>query len=159
MARSVSVPCNAVKVAYAHFPDVMFVGEDNERPSDSDDFQSDLEYMQEWAIEKYPSLRECDSWLGNEDHVVLENKLCQITISEYCGLVAVAVVPMYDECCSIALAKQWASKVDVDYLAGCFGERLISQGRFSNGEQIFQPANGVQKGDLGIGFTSKEGWL
>lgn len=39
------------------------------------------------------------------------------------------------------------------------GCRLISQGCFSNGEQFFMPANGVQQGAIGLGFTSKEGWL
>lgn len=160
MARSVSVPRNAVKIAYAHFPEMTFIGEEDERPTDGDDFQYELEYMQDWAQEKYPSLQVADSWLGHENHVVLENKFCQITVSEYCNLVAVAVVPKEDAYGNLsALGQRWASQVDVDCMAGCFGQRLVSQGRFSNGEQVFQPADGVQKGDLGLGFTSKEGWL
>ena len=40
-----------------------------------------------------------------------------------------------------------------------FGQSLACVGRFSNGEAFFQPINGEQRGGMGLGFSSKEGWL
>jgi hypothetical protein len=37
--------------------------------------------------------------------------------------------------------------------------RLNRLGTFSNGEAYFAPADGRQRGSMGLGFTSKEGWL
>lgn len=159
MGRSVSVPSDAVQVAYAVFPAIEeYEGE--ERETDCDDFDMAVEALQYHAKKMYPSLRTVDRWLGDEDHVILENAFAVITVSEYCNLVAVAVVPLYGErVSSEALAEHWCSQVKVEELVTNFGERMISQGRFSNGEQIFAPADGDNKGELGLGFTSKEGWL
>lgn len=44
-------------------------------------------------------------------------------------------------------------------VAACFGSVLHKTGTASNGEAFFQPADGIQKGNMGLGFTSKEGWL
>lgn len=141
MARSVSTPSEASDVAYATF--------------EGDDFSDAIAEMQVIARRKYPSLSPCDRWLGRENHAVLENKYCSITVSEYCGLVAVAIVPGS----GYSLSDSWCSKVNLEPLVACFGQALRKQGTFSNGEAIFQPADGVQKGSMGLGFTSKEGWL
>ena len=159
MGRSVSVPSNAEQVAYATF-----------ECEDAEDaqwmFDDCIENLQHEAKSKYPSLTPCDEWLGREDHAILENGHAYITVSEYCGLVAIAVVPKehsewYTDTARLNnLTRHWCSKVDLAPLAECFGTRLISQGFFSNGEQVLRAANPEQtKGDLGLGFTSKEGWL
>lgn len=144
MGRSVSTPSEASVVVYASFE------------GDSDDFNDCGDELQRLAMRKYPSLSRANRWIGRENHVVLENKHCSITVSEYCGLAAVAIVPGSGYG---ALSENWCDKVDLRPLADCFGPRLISMGRFSNGEQIFQPADGKQRGDLGLGFTSKCAWL
>jgi hypothetical protein len=149
MARSVSTPSNAAQVAYASFSS-------EDEYAAQDDFDDAIAYLQEMAHAKYPSLSPSDRWLHREDHVVMENRRACITVSEYCGLVAVAVVPLDPD---NALDVRWASQIDIRFLAECFGPRLISRGRFSNGEQMFAPADGVQRGEMGLGFTSKEGWL
>jgi len=155
MARSVSTPYNAVKVSYAAFE-----GDD---PYEWDDA---VGYMQELAREMYPSLDTSNGWIDRENRVVLENTLARITVSEYCGLVAVAVVPKgdvdsyyADEVRIANLAKRWCSKLNLGALAACFGTPLISRGYASNGEQFFRPADGRERGAMGLGYTSKEGWL
>jgi hypothetical protein len=144
MGRSVSTPSEALVVVYASFE------------GDSDDFDDCRNELQRAAMRKYPSLSRANRWIGNENHVVLENKHCSITVSEYCGLVAVAIVPGSGYG---ALSERWCDKVDMRPLADCFGPRLVSVGRASNGEQFFQSADGKQRGDMGLGFTSKDGWL
>jgi hypothetical protein len=152
MARSVSYPSNAAQVVYAAF--------ECDDPEDAQYTWDDaVDYMQEFAIEKFPSLCRTDRWLGREDRVVLENSLACITVSEYCGLVAIAVVP-HDDTDRPGLCQRWADTINIEQLAACFGTPLISKGRASNGEQFFTPAKKSQmKGELGLGFTSKEGWL
>jgi len=143
MARSVSTPSEASDVAYATFE------------GDEYDFRDAVSEMQAAARRRYPSLSKCDRWIGRENHAVLENRYCTITVSEYCGLVAVAIVPGS----GYSLSDSWCSKVNLEPLVEYFGQALRLKGVFSNGEAIFQPADGVQKGDMGLGFTSKEGWL
>lgn len=123
MARSVSTPSGAAALAYA---DAAWIEEFWE-------FDDAVERLQELAQERYPSLQTCDTWLGREDRAVLENGFCYITVSEYRGLVAVAAVPKAD-----GLAARWCASLDLKALAACFGDTLVSLGRFSNGEQVFR---------------------
>lgn len=147
MARSVSTPYDALTIEYAAFDTL-----------DGDDYawQDAIENLRYTAQALYPSLRDCDRWIGRENHAVLENAHGVITVSEYCGLVAIALVPTENS----GLAARWCRQVSLAPLAACFGTRLLSRGVFSNGEQFFTPAEAPQtKGELGLGFTSKEGWL
>ena len=121
MARSVSIPAGALAVEYADACDV-----------DADDWGYHLEALRDIAAERYPSLSACTEWLGREDRAVLENSHCYITVSAYRGLVAVAIVPKEGN-----LAERWCSQVNLAPLVEAFGPRLISKGRFSNGEQAF----------------------
>ncbi len=147
MARSVSTPSEASDVAYATFE-----CEDEFAPYEFDD---SIENLRAAAIKKYPSLCKADRWIGRENHVVLENRYCSITVSEYCGLVAVAIVPS----AGYSLSESWCNKVNLQPYAEFFGTPLRSMGRFSNGEQIFNAIGSPNKGAMGLGFTSKEGWL
>lgn len=150
MGRSVSVPRGAADVAYTTF--------EREDEDSSWEWDNAIDDLQCAAMAKYPSLRKADRWLGNENHIILENSRAFITVSEYCGLVAIAVMAN-DEC--NALDQRWASQVKVEFLAEAFGGTvLISKGTASNGEQFFTPkTKSENKGQLGLGFTSKEGWL
>jgi len=168
MSRSVSVASGAVAVAYASLEPVLVDEESNEyREFDSDDFDFAVEDFQSYLSSLYPSLSACDSWLDNEDHVLLENKHCKVGVSEYCGLVSVWVVPKeddgyYSDNHLTGLSAHWCDQVGAKIVkagAGCFGNALVKQGTASNGEAFFQPVDGVQKGSMGLGFTSKEGWL
>lgn len=149
MGRSVSTPNDTINVAYATCD------------GDEWDWRDAVENMQGVAQYRYKSLSRCNEWIGREDRAVLENDHCYIGVSEYCGLVSVWIVAKGADRYSdpSGLATHWCSSVDLQPLAECFGPRLISRGTFSNGEQFFAPADGVQRGDMGLGFTSKEGWL
>lgn len=62
----------------------------------------------------FPSLEKCDKWLDREDHAILSNRHAYVGISEYCGLVAVWIVPTgaskYDD--PPATAQHWAAQVE-----------------------------------------------
>lgn len=122
MSRSVSIPRNAFKVAYAEL---------------QDDFDDAVSSIRSAAQDHYPSLQRCSIWLDREDRAILENPYCYIVVSEYCGLVALSVVVKNGNKASLA----WAERFDADHFVGYFGDRLISKGRFSNGEQVFIRAN------------------
>lgn len=122
MSRSVSIPLNAFKLAYASIPDDEF------------DFEYALDCFRDAAATRYPSLRECDTWIGREDRAVLENPYCYIVVSEYNGIVTLSVVVKNGNKASY----NWAERFDTDALVDYFGDRLISKGCFiSNGEQVF----------------------
>jgi len=132
MGRSVSTPTGAVAIAYR----------------DVSDFQDEFEwqFFQENIIDQlqtaFPSLAEANSWIGREDHVVLENSHCKITISEYCGLAAISLVPETHDCYyseDIALqnlADHWCNQIS-DKFVNLLSE-LTKVGTFSNGEAIFE---------------------
>lgn len=123
MARSVSIPTGALKVAYADASEI----------DESWEFDEAISNIRWSATRRYPSLRRCNDWLGCEDRAILCNDLCFITVSEYCGLVAISAVPRGDSKKAVA----WCEKADLADLADYFGPVLISKGRFSNGEQVF----------------------
>lgn len=106
MGRSVSYPHNATVVTYKPIEVEPYEDENEDgetvtvEPSELDyqwAFDSMVEDLQEYAPTLWPSLRKCDKWLDREDHALLENDLCYMGISEYCGLVALWIVPKTDE--------------------------------------------------------------
>ena len=128
MGRSVSVPSRAEAIAYAAID-----------PDDIDDFESEVIDPLRYALNKaFPSLYDDNEWLDREDHVIARNRLGLFGISEYCGLLAVWIVPADEDSnlsapwCARAEAKLGAVVQDV------FGLRLRSVGRASNGEQFFE---------------------
>lgn len=172
MARSVSTPTNAYATAYLNRP---HIAAGDSEPDDSffaeegwEDFLLDLRQVLDGSAgapggKGFPSLSECDEWLDREDHAIMENRHAYVTVSEYCGLVAVCLVPKeesafgYDSS-RLALAEAWTRNNSDRFeklLHGAFPDSaLISQGRASNGEQFFAPVN--RPGGL---VTSKEGTL
>lgn len=146
MARSVYVPSRAANVVYASFED------------DADYWEDAIDNVAYDLMAKYPSLEKPSSprWVGREGRVILENKLVSVVVSEYCGLVALSVVV---EWAYESFGYQFANKMDLDAVAGYFGRQLLAGGRFSNGEQMFVAKQGKNPGALGLGFSSKEGWL
>lgn len=121
MSRSVSTPSGAEAIGYAYCEDL-------------EDFDFYVDYLRSVCMKRYPSLSVCNRWIGREDRAVLENRHAYVTVSEYCGLIAVCTVPKNQDSKSTA----WASNFDTDKAAQCFGELLVSQGYASNGEQFFR---------------------
>ena len=135
MSRSVSIPSDAVQVAYLndHFDEEW----------EWDDF---IWEIQEALKRRFPSLSNDSGWLGREDRIVLSNKLAQVTISEYCGIVSVALVPRefesyYSDQASLeALSKVWCQRIKfTERINEDFASRALRRiGTFSNGEAILE---------------------
>jgi hypothetical protein len=150
MARSVSTPTNAYEKVYLANP---YNVEDE--CFGFQDFIEDLQQVLDGSAgapggKGFPSLEPCDRWLDREDHIVLENSHAVVTVSEYCGLVAVCLVPKEESdfgyCYSRqALAEAWTRKACKGFrelLHGAYPSSALNPlGRFSNGEAIFEYIN------------------
>lgn len=93
---------------------------------------------------RFPSMRDEDRWAHGcgamgELHCIVANDLCDVYISEYCGLVAISVVPTgesyYTED-TTGLARSWTENHAIKAL-DIFSD-LRKMGTFSNGESVFQ---------------------
>lgn len=118
MARSVSVPHNALVVAY--------------RAASDDECADDLDYLRDWIKELFPAASACDYWIGREDYAICENGLVYFGVSEYCGLMSVWITPKDGK---EGLAERWAGSVE-DKFKNAFSEYNLV-GRFSNGEAVY----------------------
>lgn len=174
MARSVSTHPASVEDVHLHGiifdsdivypPDYDFEAETEPLSHyfDWDEFLDDLKGV---VKERYPSFDDADRWEGHENHVILENGAAEVSVANYCGLIAVSLAPkdgdFYDEGgydFSTTRNATWTGRI-----ASNFGAHLrkrfesfamISFGRASNGEEFFRPANRLN----GL-VTSKEGEL
>lgn len=139
MGRSVSYPRNAV-VAFRRFDVYDEDGNVMEEPDEDqvcwawDDLVEDVRTHSKTL---WPSLSDCDVWVGREDHALLQNDHAYVGVSEYCGLVAVWVVPRTD-IEHEALAANWCGQIANRFKA-TWGE-YVKVATFSNGEAVYQKA-------------------
>ena len=145
MGRSVNYLDNAEIVLF--FP---FEGGQDEN-GNYDEFCAELEWddIKENLISeikaKLPSYYEVDKWGNRETRIILENSLCSIGISEYCGLVSLSVAPRqndYDawhESFAVRHANQIESTLE-KVLCELGLKNLRKVGTFSNGEAVFELA-------------------
>lgn len=101
-----------------------------------------VENIQSSLTERFPSLQCADHWPQSEVHAIAENAHCAVVISEYCGLVALGVVPVewdgwYGDSNTEGLARTWAERYLVPFLRQQWGE-LRHVGTFSNGEAVYE---------------------
>ena len=92
-------------------------------------WESDIENLTHALRAAFPSLTPCNRGLGggrSEDHAILENRHAAVSVSEYCGLVAVCLVPearnSYDD--PSATAHHWCAQVEAKFrkvVADTFG--------------------------------------
>ena len=146
MGRSVNYLDNAEVVLY--FP---IENEYNE----AGEFDEDLSQM-EWddtvrnlqceIRARLPSYYDVkDKWGNRETRIILENNLCSIGISEYCGLVSLSVAPKnneYDawhESFALRHARQIEGTLE-KVLCELGLKNLRKVGTFSNGEAVFELA-------------------
>ena len=144
MSRSVYIPQNAEGIAY------YWIGDD-----DIDDRW--LEDIIDRLKEKFPTLDYVeDRWLEREVRIIGENGLVYITASEYNGLVAICVVPIYGH-------NEWdyrdKRRANLSYAYAGWVKNVLDEmsqlshvGTFSNGEAVFK-----QKNDGW--YSSKEGYM
>ena len=156
MGRSVSYPSNTLILTFGHYDTAEEVTQDliddgiYEQDQLGDwialDFAFD-DMLEDFIVtckSEWPSLSECDEWVGREDHVVLSNGLVKMGISEYCGLVAYWVVEQddlhadawYGRPDRTALATRWAKQIEAKFIER-FGT-LRKLGHMSNGEGVYE---------------------
>ena len=130
MSRSVSTPRNAQVIAYAH------VECEEDEADVQDTWDDDLVNLSAALRAAFPSMSPADRWLDREDHVILENRHAYIGVSEYCGLVAVWIVPE-----DTPTALHWCAQIEPRFrrvVADVFGVELRHIATASNGEAFFE---------------------
>lgn len=131
MGRSVSTHRHAVETIYLHL-------EFEESEVYMENWEDFLDKLRAIAQEKYPSLADCDRWSGREDRVILENSQVEVSVSEYCGLVAICLAPLDpDNGFHVAIAERAAKGFTACLHKAFPSSALRSLGRASNGEQFF----------------------
>jgi hypothetical protein len=130
MGRSVSVPNGSALVCYR---DVS--GFDDEW-----DWEAFVEDIVETCKSTWNSFYDCDEWLDNEDHVLVENGLVQVGVSEYMGLASIWIRPKddfdYGDPDTTGLAHNFVDKIKPKF-EEYFGE-FVKLGSFSNGEGVYE---------------------
>lgn len=145
MGRSVSYLDNAEIVLY--FPLESIENESGEYDDFLDQIEWDnmVENLKYEIKKRLPSYDIVNKWDNRETRIILENNLCVIGISEYCGLVSLSVAPCnndYDawhESFARRHAKQIKHTLEkvLDYL----GLKSLNKiGTASNGEAFFELA-------------------
>ena len=142
MGRSVSVPRGATIVCYT--PLSYYMSHDEDSGECFGDYEYDVqEVIQERVKHKYPSFKNCDDWLGREDHAILKNDYAFIGVSEYCGLLSIWLVPhdlkgayYSEERMKIGLQKRFLTIIE-PWFKKTF-EDLTKLGTASNGESFFK---------------------
>lgn len=135
MGRSVSYASGSTVVKYAYFE---YDDEDSYFVQEA--FDDTLDYLKSQLTEAFPSLSETDTWLGREDHALVENNLVYIGLSEYCGLVSVWVKPKEDDHGYTNFGVRWAQQIEdklEKIIKNAFGYSLSKVGHMSNGEGVF----------------------
>jgi len=146
MGRSVNYLDNSEVVLY--FP---FEGNEENENGEYDEFflhmnWDDMINNLQCAIKrKLPSYYETDKWGNRETRIILENNLCSIGISEYCGLCSLSVAPKNNEYDawheSFALNHAGQIKGTLEKVLCDLGlKNLRKVGTFSNGEAVFELA-------------------
>ena len=94
--------------------------------------------LRDRARDLFPSLWDADDWLGREDRVLARNRLVSFGFSEYCGLMAIWLVPRgdLDGPGKEALAERWIESVWPKFQS-TFGE-FQKVGSMSNGEGVYR---------------------
>lgn len=140
MGRSVMTHPNAIEIIF--------------RTIDSDEFDEygylvEYDYLVDWVresfIERFPSMGACERWARGsgamgELRCVVANDLCDVYISDYCGMAAISIVPtgltLYNEDTS-GLAYSWCEAHAAPFARRVFAE-YDPVATASNGETFYR---------------------
>jgi hypothetical protein len=84
--------------------------------------------------DRYPSFEDVSEWEGNEVRIVLRNGLCEIAVSEYCGVMCVSVretKPM-----GVRFVYNLEDSI-INTVNMVCGTAMVKHGSFSNGESVY----------------------
>ena len=136
MGRSVSTPSSAEVVAF-HYLEPSVDGETGEVIEfTEEDFEDYLDWIKETAMRLWPSFSPCDHFVGREDRAVLSNDFCYLGVSEYCGVVAIWLLPHGGAYNIEQLGAAWAWRIGPKFCR-TFGT-MRRLGVMSNGEAVFR---------------------
>lgn len=110
------------------------------------EWQDFAEYVQETVCEYWPSFSPADDneWIGRELRVIAKNGHSVVTLSEYCGTVAICLGPNYDRATYwrnpgdslAALGERWRAQIAPRFL-DTFG-MMVKLGTFSDGTSAYR---------------------
>lgn len=131
MARTVSSPAYTHTIAYRDISDF-----------DEDGFlwRELVDWIKSTAQQHWPSLYDYDKWVGRENHAILANVHALIGVSEYCGLLAIWLLPQSNA--DEPLAQQWCDQIAPKFRR-LFGE-LTRVCAASNGEVLYRRIHNEQ---------------
>lgn len=133
MGRSVSTHRYAIETIFLH-------PEFSDDEDQSFEWECYLDDIRDNVLpEIFPSLTKCNRWQDREDHIIAENGRCEISISEYCGCVAVCLAPLDpDSAFDCAWCERSAKKFRNTFHKIFKGSAMTRMGTFSNGESVYQ---------------------
>lgn len=130
MGRGVSTPTKAVECVFIE-PSI-----EEDYCNDWNDFIEDVRGV---VLARYPSFDDCDRWLDREDRAVLENGHAYVTVSEYCGTVAICLVPKETDTPELALA--WCEQIAArwqEHIESRYSSAMRRIGTMSNGVSVYR---------------------
>lgn len=134
MGRSVSTPSEARVVCYRNVSE--FDGQI--------DWEVFVEDIQETARFEWPSFDDCDEWLGDEDKAIVENSLCYIGVSEYCGCAAIWIASKEDQIRDAGYPEANLCESFIERIRPKFEKRFgeyVRVGVMSNGCAVYEKAS------------------
>lgn len=136
MGRSVSTHRHAVATVFLHLE---FEDQDDAQY----EFESFIEDLQDNVLQpRYKSMSKCDRWQDREDHVIMENSQVEVSVSEYCGCVAICLAPKFgdynDDAWNEAQAHRMANNFQKHVQKMFKSCAMAKVGTFSNGESVYQ---------------------
>jgi len=99
MGRSVLTHPYAVTTAIVDFDNDRYHDGNEECTYDcdhTDEFLWEIENLRDDLVSLFPSFAETDTWEYNEIHIVARNTFAKVGISEYCGRIAISLIPVTD---------------------------------------------------------------
>ena len=107
-----------------------------------DEYAGIVDWVRDELARRFPSVTACDDWAAwpyRETRIIAANEFAQFTIAEYCGLIAISVIPTgsdYWADNTEGLARHWVESYAGPFVSETFCT-LYHVSTFSNGEAIY----------------------
>ena len=130
MGRSVGRRLDAIGTWYFKYPN------EDDWTDEWEEFLYDLQCS---IRSRFKSFELCDRWHDREGHVILENRLSEITLYSYCDLLSVSLTIKDDWYDYPTLARHWCEQIydGLQEILKPYG-LLIKQGTMSNGVSAYR---------------------
>lgn len=140
MGRSVNYLSDATRVLYINY-EIEYEDEDGQLVDDEFAFDDLKDNCISIIKELFPSFEDADEYEDRETLIILENRIVEIGISEYCGLVSISARPNQyaDEYGKRGLAQSFINKIwdKLQKELNNYTTVLVRQGGLSDGTSIY----------------------